>query len=1026
MGRAAGLVAAIGIAGWLGPGVARAAAGDASDAEVWLTETDSGTSPAEESPGTLPLVHWRTMFTPHFRIHFYDEERALADRAAWIAERAHLRLTEYLNWLPSGRVDITLNDHTDSANGFASSVPQNYLFGFGAPPGSMDELNDFDDFLNLLITHELTHVVHLDTILGPARAINLFRGKLYAPNLSQPTWFIEGMAVLMESRQTSAGRLRSSMFDMQLRVPMLEGRLLGLDAVSNGPLAYPQGTAVYLYGSSLLKYIEDRFGPDKIREISHRYASRLVPGGLNRVSREATGRGYDQLWQDWKEAMGRRFALEVEDAERRGLTPITRLTFDGQGPREGLTPHYFDDGRGVVYQRATTSDHPAYVLLDPVSGQSRELMEVYSAGGAAPTPDGQALIFERTNFQPLRHRVSGASHVSWDDLFRVDLRTGEVRELTRAHRVHDPQVSPDGTRIACTVGGNGARALAVVPITGGAPRVLATGQPGVAYGPSWSPDGKTIAYSRWKPGGYRDIHLYDLTAGRDRALWVDRAMDMDPVYTRDGRFLVFSSDRTGIYNLFAYELGTERLYQVTNIVSGAFQPTVSPDGSRVVFTGFTPDGFDVFSAPFDPAHFQLAQPYANIRPEPVVVTEQGPVSGDARVNLGAAGEAARGAADATLRARQSPVQGITEYHPWRYLYPRTWILTLPSDPLGLGASAGLQTGFGDPVYNHGVGVSLLVPFDGDASVRADYSYNGLWPSFSLTAARTALRSYDLIIDGAGQPYRQHRQSVGGSIGLPILVKPDASAGLSLSYNYEQYGPADPLPVADPTAGITVPPETGPAANLSLTFNYSNVKSWPYSISGQAGRRLQVSVGVSDPALGGKFHTAQATASWVEYFTPPWAKLHALALLYSGGAGIGDKRSFFALGGFVEQDVVRSVFLTRPQCCFFLRGYPPGSIFGDQYHLLSTEYRLPLAIIEKGYQTFPLYLRRISGAVFTDVGNAFQGDFHPADLKVGVGAELRAEVTFIYYLATQIQLGFAKGLSTGGANQYYFVTSLPIF
>jgi len=67
----------------------------------------------------------------------------------------------------------------------------------------------------------------------------------------------------MESRQTSAGRLRRSFFDMQLRVPMLEGRLLGLDAVSNGPLAYPQGSAVYLYGSSL-SICRGRYGPDKI------------------------------------------------------------------------------------------------------------------------------------------------------------------------------------------------------------------------------------------------------------------------------------------------------------------------------------------------------------------------------------------------------------------------------------------------------------------------------------------------------------------------------------------------------------------------------------------------------------------------------------------------------------------------------------------------------------------------------------------------------------------------------------------
>ncbi len=170
-----------------------------------------------------------------------------------------------------------------------------------------------------------------------------------------------------------------------------------------------------------------------------------------------------------------------------------------------------------------------------------------------------------------------------------------------------------------------------------------------------------------------------------------------------------------------------------------------------------------------------------------------------------------------------------------------------------------------------------------------------------------------------------------------------------------------------------------------------MKSWPYSISGQAGRRLQLSLQVSDPSLGGKFHTGEVSALWVEYFTPPWAKLHALALLYSGGAGIGDKRSFFALGGFVDQDVVRSLFLSRPQCCFFLRGYPAASIFGDQYHLLSTEYRLPLLWIEKGYQTFPLYLRRVSGAVFTDVGNAYQGTFHASDLKVGVGAELRFEI-----------------------------------
>src|SRR4051812_17604394 len=91
--------------------------------------------------GPLPTVRWYTLNTPHFHIHFYGEEGPLADHTAIIAERAYRLITRYLNWQPSGRVNITLNDQTDTADGFASSVPLNFIFGYGAPPGSLDELN---------------------------------------------------------------------------------------------------------------------------------------------------------------------------------------------------------------------------------------------------------------------------------------------------------------------------------------------------------------------------------------------------------------------------------------------------------------------------------------------------------------------------------------------------------------------------------------------------------------------------------------------------------------------------------------------------------------------------------------------------------------------------------------------------------------------------------------------------------------------------------------------------------------------
>ena len=87
---------------------------------------------------------------------------------------------------------------------------------------------------------------------------------------------------------------------------------------------------------------------------------------------------------------------------------------------------------------------------------------------------------------------------------------------------------------------------------------------------------------------------------------------------------------------------------------------------------------------------------------------------------------------------------------------------------------------------------------------------------------------------------------------------------------------------------------------------------------------------------------------------------------------------------------------------------------------------PGLFIEHGYATFPVYLRRIHGAILTNVGNAFYGDLTDHGWRVGVGAELRLDFKLGYYYESLLQFGVAKGLSTGGITDYYWVTSFPIF
>ena len=188
-----------------------------------------------------PRLQWYTLETPHFRINFHGGLEPLARRAGFIAENAYTVLGQHLDQRPSEVVDILLTDDTDFANGSAGAVPYNAIRLFATAPDDMSALGDYDDWLNELITHEYTHILHVDNVSGLPALLNKVIGKTAVPNQWQPRWILEGLAVAMETAHTSGGRLRSSQFDMFLRADVLEGHVAGLDQMSGSPRRFPPG-----------------------------------------------------------------------------------------------------------------------------------------------------------------------------------------------------------------------------------------------------------------------------------------------------------------------------------------------------------------------------------------------------------------------------------------------------------------------------------------------------------------------------------------------------------------------------------------------------------------------------------------------------------------------------------------------------------------------------------------------------------------------------------------------------------------
>jgi hypothetical protein len=220
-----------------------------------------------------PAFTWTTLETQHFYIHFHQGEEEIAKRAAVIAEDVHDRLVPRIKWDPKGRTHVVLVDAMDESNGLTTPFPYNHITLFITQPvgGPGFGTTSYDEWMRLLITHEYTHILHLDMVHGATDVLQYIFGRLYFPNLFEPVWMIEGLATYEETEQTSGGRGRSPGAEMIIRMAVLEDKFPRLSQASVFPHFWPSGQVPYHYGEGFTRYIAETYGREKLAGISTKY-----------------------------------------------------------------------------------------------------------------------------------------------------------------------------------------------------------------------------------------------------------------------------------------------------------------------------------------------------------------------------------------------------------------------------------------------------------------------------------------------------------------------------------------------------------------------------------------------------------------------------------------------------------------------------------------------------------------------------------------------------------------------------------
>ncbi len=978
-----------------------------------------------------PDLAWWTIETAHFRVTYPRDVEPVAERVAALAETVHSRLAGALGHSPRSRTEIVLSDDSDSANGSATALPYNTIRLYVTAPDDLSPLGDYDDWYLDLVTHEYTHILHTDNVSGLPALANAIIGKTLAPNQVQPRWILEGLAVVNESRFSSAGRLRSALFDMYLRADVLASRVAGLDQISSNALRWPQGNLWYLYGSRFLGWVTDVYGPNTLRAVAADYGSNPIPWSINRAIRRATGRTYEDLYEGWQDHIRRRYADQVREVERRGVREGRRLTWHGRNvfsprfvprrarSREGAEEvvYYRDDydHRAGLYRFAIPPGAPAFGGdAGPRSAPGEELV-ARTSGGSSPafTPAG-GLVFTSTAY----HR----NVYPRSDLFTLPPKEtapgGEEpwrRQLTSGLRVEAPDVSPDGRRVVFTINSKGTTFLEIADLTpeGALVRrhdLVPSARYEQAYTPRFSPDGRLVAYSAWTAGGYRDVRLVDVATGAFHEVTHDRALDLEPTFSPDGKTLYFVSDRSGIYNVYAYDLATRSLAQVTNVKVGAFCPDVSADGKTLVYVGYTTLGFDLYAMPIDPARFLPAPPPPPDRPDPP--TEPGDVA-----------------------SRRHP------YRPLLTVAPRAFSFAYKPGSFGGNALTLIARG-SDVVGHHGVGASLTVdPAAAGPAFSFDYSYGRLPVDLTVRFAHSLGPRSGFKPNGTPLDYVEYQNGLTTGVSY---TRNGAFSQHAFGVSYTASSFQADLPTArtlDPYATVYGKPPAGMMGIVHAGYSFSNVEGGFEASGAQRGVSLGLGVDFADTATGSTHTLRSFSASLTGYLELPWPGHHTLAARTSGAIAAGSypERAPYYVGGY---DLERTSLLDTVTSgiyngAFVLRGYPASSYSGSEYLLQTFEYRAPLWKPDRGLSTLPVYLRRFDANLFLDWGGAFsklvpsqfalfsQGalldsrQFHTA-----VGGELWVGTTLGYGLPTQFRLGYARGFSVEAipGGQLYFIAA----
>jgi hypothetical protein len=528
--------------------------------------------------------------SPHFDIHHYLNNPERLREYAEESEQWYHFHQQVLKDTITGRNPIILyNDHADfqqtntisgtigvGTGGVTEAFKNRVILPFGmSHPQSHHVLG-----------HELVHAFQYNMILnGDSTSLR---------NLSNlPLWMVEGMAEYLSIGSEDAHTA------MWMRDAVMRDDVPSIKDLNN-PKYFP-----YRYGQAFWVFLTGLKGD----EIIEPFFMATAKYGFEAACIKVLGMSQKNLSALWQQAIKRHFEPYI-DAEKDRLTGRPLLKEKKAG-RLNIAPQLSPNGRYAIFLSekdlfsidlyladARTGD----VIRQVASSRKKSHVDDFSYIESAGTwsPDSKSFAFvafsKGGNILIVKEVLSG--------------KTLQEIKLEGVPAFSHPAWSPDGKYIVVSGLVEGQTDLYQLTIKTGQVEQL-TDSPEAELMPYWSPDGSYLVYSTDassrqgnSPGKwYFELAKMDIVSRLVTPIVVFPGADnLNPVVDANGDIL-FLSNRDGLRNLYRYEPASNKVFQLTDVITGIsgitpYAPAISIDQrrGRVLYTYFTNNTYAIYKA----------------------------------------------------------------------------------------------------------------------------------------------------------------------------------------------------------------------------------------------------------------------------------------------------------------------------------------------------------------------------------------------------------------------------------------------